>query len=286
MKLDLRRKRDLGAILDDAFAVYRANFGTLLLISFVVVVPVYLLVYGVGLGYLWSDYDASTGSEVRIGDVADSMAGLAAQLLVITPLVTAMTVHVVRRSAEGARAPAGEAVRFGIDVFPKLLLAIVLVALGVFGGLLLLVVPGIILAVRWVVVAQAVVVEGRSGGDALSRSFELTRGRGWFAFLVLFVLNLLVGVLSAAVLVPLDAAAKSADTMALTMVGQMISSVLSLPLVAAGYTLLYYSLVAEKEGVAAPPATPVPEASTLPGVPGTYGDGWAPPSAPSGPRSP
>src|SRR5205085_1213197 len=122
---------------------------------------------------------------------------------------------------------------------------------------------------------------------ALRRSMDLTRGRGWFAFLVLFVLNLLVGVLSAVILVPLDYAAQQADTMALSMVSQMISSVLSLPLVAVAYTLLYYALVAEKEGPAPVGAgTPEPAvagaAQSLPGVPGTFGDGWAPPRPPGG----
>lgn len=287
MKIDLRRKRDLGKILDDSFALYRAHFGTLLLIAIAIVVPVYLLVYGVGLGYLWAGYDAASGTEIELADVGETFAGLAAQLLIVTPLVTAMTIHVVRTAAEGKRASAGEAVSAGLDAFPKLLLAMVLVALGVFGGLLLLIVPGIILAVRWIVVTQAVVVEGRTGTDALNRSFELTRGRGWFAFMVLIVLNLLVGVLSAVILLPLDYAAEQADTMALNMVAQMISSVLSLPLVAAAYTLLYYSLVAEAEGTgdAAPDvlaASSEPAPSSLPGVPGTFGDGWAPPRPPGG----
>lgn len=287
MSIDLRRKRDLGKILDDSFALYRAHFGTLLLIAVAIVVPVYLLVYGVGLGYLWAGYDAASGTEIKLADVGETFAGLAAQFLIVTPLVTAMTIHVVRTAAEGKRASAGEAVSAGLDAFPKLLLAMVLVALGVFGGLLLLIVPGVILAVRWVVVTQAVVVEGRTGTDALSRSFELTRGRGWFSFLVLIVLNLLVGVLSAVILLPLDYAAQQADTMALSMVGQMISSVLSLPLLAAAYTLLYFSLVSESGGPAAPAAVQSaaaaePASSSLPGVPGTFGDGWAPPRPPGG----
>lgn len=292
MKLQLQRKRDLGAILDDSFAIYRANFGTLLLLSAIVVVPVYLLVFGVGLGWLWSDYDVAKGSEIKLSDVSETLVGLAAQLLVVTPLVTAMVVHAVRTMADGAKPRAGEAIRAGVDVFPALLGAILLVALGVLGGLVLLIVPGVILAVRWIVVSQVVVLEGLRGGEALNRSFELTRGHGWFSFLLLFVLNLLVGVLSAVVLVPLGAAAESADTMALSMLAQIISSVLSLPLVAVAYTLLYYSLKAEKDGVVAPPdAGEEPDTSawpgreeaapqSLPGVPGTFGDGWAPPRPP------
>ncbi|MFL5846138.1 MAG: hypothetical protein ACJ762_15735 [Solirubrobacteraceae bacterium] len=286
MKTELRRKRDLGKILDDSFALYRAHWRTLLAISALIVVPVYLLVYGVGLGYLWSGYDAgASGNEVDLGALADTFAGLVAQLFVVTPLVTAMTVHVVRTAADGSRAGPAAALRAGLDVFPKLLVAILLVGLGVFLGLIALIIPGVILAVRWVVVSQVVVVEGREGTDALRRSFDLTRDRGWHTFLVLFVLNLLVGVLGAVILVPLDYAAEQADTMALSMVSQILSSTLSLPLVAIAYTLLYYSLVAEKEGAApadpaTPAAPPVTDAQSLPGVPGTFGDGWAPPRPP------
>jgi hypothetical protein len=303
MKLELRRKRDLGRILDDAFAIYRARFGTLVLIAALVVVPVYLLVYGVGLGWLWSGYDASSVSatEIELADAAEQLAGLAAQLLVVTPLVTAMTVHIVRNAAEERRPTAREALAVGLDLFPKLLLTIALVALGVFGGFLLLIVPGIILAVRWVVVSQVVVVEGLSGSAAMRRSFDLTRDRFWASFLVLFVLLLLVSVLSAVVLAPLEYAAEEADAMALSLLGQILSSVLTLPLVAVAYTLLYFSLIADKEGAAPPAASPGPDVSgwrepeptatapqtapgSLPGVgaggDGLFGDGWAPPRPP------
>jgi len=296
MKLELRRKRDLGRILDDSFAVYRANFGTLALIAAAVVVPVYLLVYGVGLGWLWSGYDArASGTELELGDAAEQVAGLAAQLLVVTPLVTAMTVHVVRTAAEDRRASARDAIAVGLDLFPKLLLAIALVGLGVFGGFMLLIVPGVILAVRWMVVSQVVVVEGRGGSEALRRSFDLTRGRFWASFLVLFVLSLLAGVLSAIVLAPLEYAAEEADTMALSLLGQVIGSVLTLPLVAVAYTLLYFSLITEAGGAVTAldtgerPNHPEAAESTgrsdgqpesLPGVPGTFGNGWAPPAPP------
>lgn len=294
MKLELRRKRDLGRILDDSFSVYRANFGTLLLIAAAVVVPVYLLVYGFGLGWLWSGYETRvTGTELELADVSDQLVGIAAQLLVVTPLVTAMTVHLVRTAAEEQRAPARDAIAVGLDLFPTLLLTVALFGLGVIGGFMLLIVPGVILMVRWLVISQVVVVEGRGGTEALRRSFDLTRGRFWPSLLVLFVLSLLAGLAAAVVQAPLEYAAEQADTMALSLLGQVLGSVLTLPLVAVAYTLLYFSLVAETEGPAAaatpspvaytPPGAPSPasdEPTSLPGVPGTFGDGWAPPSPP------
>lgn len=295
MKLDLRRKRDLGRILDDAFAIYRANFRTLLLIAAAVVVPVYLLVYGVGLGWLWSGYETrATGTELELADVSDQLVGITAQLLVVTPLVTAMTVHLVRTVAEEQRPSARHAIAVGLDLFPKLLLTVALFGLGVIGGFMLLIVPGVILMVRWLVISQVVVVEGRSGTEALRRSFELTRGRFWPSFLVLLVLSLLAGVLAAIVLAPLEYAAEQADTMALSLLGQVLGSVLTLPLVAVAYTLLYFSLITEREepataaaplpGAFQPPRAaeppPASEPASLPGVPGTFGDGFAPPAPP------
>ena len=289
MTIDLQRKRDLGKILDDSFALYRANFRTLLLLAAAVVIPVHLLVYGVGLGWLWSDYPAAPDG-VRIGDLAEQAGGLAAQLLVVTPLVTAMTVYVVREAAREGKASAGAAFRAGLDVFAPLFGAVLLTAAGVALGLLALIVPGIILAVRWVVVPQTVVIEGRSGTDALRRSLELTRGKAWFAAFVLITANLIVGLLSAIALVPLESAARSADTLALSMVGQMVGAIFSVPLLAVAYTLLYYALLAERgerpsDGVPAPsPGRSVPAgepAGSLEGVPGTFGDGWAPPTPPA-----
>lgn len=299
--VQLRKQRDMGTILDDSWALYRGNWRTLLLVALAIVVPVHVLVFGVGLGWLWSDYPAAS-DKVALADVGDQLAGLAAQLLVVTPLVTAMTVHVVLAAADGRRAGAGETFAAGFDVFARLFVAVILVALAVATGLLLLIIPGLFLAVRLLVVPQAVVIEGLGSGDALGRSYALTQNRWWHVFFVVLLVNILVGVFSAVVTVPLEAAAKAADTQALSLLGQIIGAVFALPLLAVAYTLLYFSLVAEKEGAPAAPTAAPPDAGpqppsepaaeppgpqTLPGVPGTYGespptfgDGWAPPRPP------
>jgi hypothetical protein len=289
MPLDLQRKRDLGRILDDTFALYRAHWRTLLAIALVVVVPVHLIVFGAGLGWLWEGYDApETGDALEWSDLTDSLVGLAAQVLVVVPLVTAMTVHVIRAAGSGQSATTGDALRAGLQVFAALVGAVVLVALGVTAGLFFLIVPGLILMVRWAVVPQIVVIEGRLGGDALRRGFDLTRGQGWLTFLVVLVTNLLAGVCSGLIQVPLVYAAEAADSQAIVLVGQMLGLLITVPIVAVSLTLLYYTLVAVKEGVVTPPpsapvlpgAQPVPGPQTLPGVPGTFGDGFAPPTPP------
>ena len=78
MPLDLQARRDLARILDDAFALYRAHWRTLLAVSAAIVIPVQVGVLGLGLGWLFSDYDSTRPQ----GEV---IAGVASQLFVVTP---------------------------------------------------------------------------------------------------------------------------------------------------------------------------------------------------------
>jgi hypothetical protein len=67
-----------------------------------------------------------------------------------------------------------------------------LAGLGILVGFLLLIIPGIYLAVSWVMVGALVVIEGLSGTTALKRSRSLVSGHWWHAFGVLFV-TMLIG---------------------------------------------------------------------------------------------
>jgi hypothetical protein len=101
--------------------------------------------------------------------------------------------------------------------------------------------------VRYGLIGQVVIVEGRSGADALARSSELVRGRWWHTAVVLGALNmttvatqLLVGLLLLIV----------TDGVPLWLFSAILPFVTSLvvPLVAIGTTLLYGDAVAEEQG--------------------------------------
>ena len=74
--------------------------------------------------------------------------------------------------------------------------SMVLAMLGTGIGILLFVVPGLILLVRWWVWAPASLVEGCGPGRALGRSVELTRGVRWTVFWVWLVTFLVSGALN------------------------------------------------------------------------------------------
>jgi hypothetical protein len=231
--LDLRRPRDVGALIADGFSLYFREFRTFFLIAAAVVVPVELIVGGIGLGQLMSDYDASPS-------VAESLIPIFTSLLVIAPLTTAMSIYALLEVSDGRRPRATETIQHGLDVFAPLLLVMVLYAAGVAVGLLLLIVPGIYLLVRWSFCIQAVVVDGRRVLDALRRSAELVDGSWWRVFGVTLAANFLVGALSAVVGAPFLAAADSSGSAVYRLIGQTIGGVLFAPPAALITTLLYF----------------------------------------------
>lgn len=73
----------------------------------------------------------------------------------------------------------------------NLVITSTLVGLGVAVGLIFCVAPGVYLAVSWAVAIPVVVLEGRSGPDALTRSNQLVEGNRWQVLLVLFIFSIL-----------------------------------------------------------------------------------------------
>jgi Membrane domain of glycerophosphoryl diester phosphodiesterase len=115
------------------------------------------------------------------------------------------------------------------------------------------------LLVRWALIAQVVILEGKSPRAALRRSSQLVRGDWWrVASLVLFVttIGLLLGPLLGAILL----FATSASFNFVNLISSLVY-VFALPFVAIATTYLYFDLELEKgeqperEAVAVPAPT-------------------------------
>ena len=59
---DLSRSRDVTALFADALGVYFRHFGTFIALSAAIVIPVQLIVGGIGLHQLTASYDRSPGT--------------------------------------------------------------------------------------------------------------------------------------------------------------------------------------------------------------------------------
>lgn len=98
------------------------------------------------------------------------------ELFLIGPLVSALHVHAVAEVKREREPELASVARQGLRVLPVVAAATIVSWLGITLGFFALVVPGIILMLRWYVVAQAAAIEHEGWLPALRRSRQLTKG--------------------------------------------------------------------------------------------------------------
>jgi hypothetical protein len=255
--VDLTRRRELGELVEDTWRLFTSNLGLFLPIAVAIIVPVDLLVLGVGYGQLWERYDASPPA-------GEQATALVLRFAVFQPLVTAAMIAAVMAMGDGARPTPGWSIARGMERWAAVIAVILLTAVLVLVGLICLIVPGIYLGVALYFSAQAVVAEDRSPVDALARSRELVRGQWWRVFGIGIVFSVMIGVTTALLSAGMSAVADATDIQAFSLVGAMIGDVLSIAFTALAATLVFSDLRVRQEGTPPPPRW-APEGWEAPG---------------------
>lgn len=244
--VDLTRRRELGELVEATWRVFTSNLGLFLPIAVVIIVPVDLVVLGIGYGELWKSYDASPppGRQVTAAVL---------RYLVFQPLVTAAHIAAVMALGRGERPTPWWSIARGMERWGAVLAVILLSALAIFAGFIVLIVPGIYLGVALYFSAQAVVAEDRSPIDALRRSRDLVRGQWWRVFGIGIVFSVMIGVVGGLIGALGRGVAKSADSQAPALLGAMIGDVFTIAFTALAATLVFFDLRTRREGAPPPP---------------------------------
>jgi len=243
-RLDLGHPRDVTELLGDALRLLLAHPLRFLAMSAAIVVPAHLVVSGVGLEHLTAPYRPGARE-------VETIIATAVSFILVAPLVTAATIHALESVARGERPSAAASVLAALETFTPLLMAVLLSAAGVVLGLAALLLPGIYLAVRWVFVPQAVMIEGARGAEALRSSWRAVEGSWWRCLGVVLLANLAAALPGLVVIVPVDALAEAADREAVSLVGMILIETLTAPFVALVTTLLFFDLRVRREGARA-----------------------------------
>jgi hypothetical protein len=158
-------------------------------------------------------------------------------------------VEAVRDVMDGrADSSVGELYRKVQPRLPALIVAGLLAGLGIGLGLLLFVVPGLYLLTIWSLIVVVIVLEGRSAGEAFTRSRELVRGHGWSVFGLLIITFILVAIASGVIRLVFSPLPDFLDDW----LGALIAHSLTVPFAAAALTVAYYRLTASREQPVAP----------------------------------
>jgi hypothetical protein len=186
---DLERSRSLGEILKGAAVLYRRFPWLFAVLAFGVILPWQLAVLAVtGYGPLHRGHEALLTSFL-VEALRNNLIG---------PLISALHIYAVVEIGKGRRPRLATVARHGLLVLPVVAAAEIVANIGIALGSML-VIPGIILALRWSVVAQAAAAERIGWSDALSRSGELARGHYGHVFVVFLTGGLLAFALVLAV---------------------------------------------------------------------------------------
>jgi hypothetical protein len=229
-----------GEILDVAFSLYRRHFTTLASVALAsqspaIVVTVYVEAAG---GMLQNP-------------------GLTFLSLVISSVCTAVgmgaSTKIIAEAYLGRAATPGRALAAVLPHLGRIVVLTIVISMLVSFGLILLVVPGLILATGLAVSACAVVVEELTPMDAMNRSWNLTKGHRGKVFLTLLVAFALLYIVTfaATMLAGVVATLSGADTLTALLIGAAISAIFSIliyPYTYAAVTVLYYDLRVRKEG--------------------------------------
>lgn len=257
----MSRPRTASRLLVGTVELYRRYPWLFLVLAAAVIVPYELIVLAITGTGAFSRSNLSFGTEQLLTLV---------DLVLVTPLVSALHVHAVAKVREDREPRIGNVVLQGLKVLPVVAAATIISWFGVMLGIVLLIVPGIILMLRWAVVAQAAAIEHEGWLPALRRSRQLTEGhyRHVAAFLILvFVIALVPSIAGGIVFGHHDTSAASFLT------GLAVRVVIA-SFTALATALLYYDLVARWEMTAAAAGAIAPtSASAVPtGATGTSFD--------------
>lgn len=212
---------ETGDVLGRSWGLYRAHWVHLVTIAAVVLVP---------LGVVNALLRLLGWPGIVVGTALD----LAALFLVNGALVKA--VDDVRSGRP--ELSVGATFAFAGRRLVVLAIAGVLAGIGIFVGLLLLIVPGIVLLTWWFVLSPVIVLEDEGVLGAFGRSRGLVRGRAWpvcGVAVVTLLLGLGVGFVLGAATLPLGGAVSG-------FVESAIGNLIVAPFVAVAATLTYFEL--------------------------------------------
>ena len=240
----------IGETLDAAVRLYRANWKTMMLIVAVVSVP-FTVIQNLAINAVQHPFVINDQTFIQNRGLAVIWLFLGLYYLLLAPILRGAVVRVVAGIYLGERTTASQSLQFALTKFAPLLVALILSGLLIALGFIALIVPGIILWIRYQFVVPAVVVEGAGGTAALGRSWRLSKGRSWPIFATLFLAGLITAVISAILAIPgLILAANGGATTTgwiIRAVFSSIAQVITTPFVSTVGVLLYFDARIRKE---------------------------------------
>lgn len=231
-------------ILDQSFRIYRIYFLRLITIAAVILIPCELIKFF--LEHVWKQ--ESLGLTVSVTFIG-TLISVVGQQLMITTLIAAVSNHYLNRPILLA-----DSLRTALPKIVTVILASISTGLIIGLGFLLLIVPGIIFALLFYLIAPVIVIENTGPIKAMERSKELVEGymrKVFCVALLLFIIGLLTsgaGMVLVRYTVGTPTIQSPPTVHFVNLLVMLTAQIIIAPLSAIASILLYYDLRIRKEG--------------------------------------
>jgi hypothetical protein len=246
----------IGETLDAAIKLYRAHWKTLMGIAAFILVPVNFLQSFLTRNVATSNPFNLSSRPPTLPENSDYVATISAVFaiglfLFIQPFLAAAFARAASDVYMGAKPTIGGVYRFALSRTHSILWVTFLSALAVLGGFILLIVPGILFAIRFGFSPVVVAVEGARGTRAMRRSWRLAKGHFWKILGTLFLAGILSNVVAGILTLPftISGIALGSNGWFLRWIGASIAAVIARPYAAMVGVLLYFDMRVRKEGL-------------------------------------
>ncbi|ATW03043.1 hypothetical protein [Sphingorhabdus sp. YGSMI21] len=239
---DAAEHLDIGRVLNNTFGVIMRNPLIFLGLSFLIVaLPQALVQLATGAATASSDPDAMMAMFSSPSMIAASAGGWLL-VMILSILLQATFIIATVKDLNGQPVSLADCIAQAIGKFLPLIGLGIVMTLGIMAGMILLIIPGLILALMWIVASPVMMAEDKGIIDSLKRSAELTKGsKRWIVllFVVYIILSMILGML----MIPFV----FAGPIAIMLVGLVINT-LTGAIQGTGIAAIYVDLRIVKEG--------------------------------------
>ena len=244
---------DIGRVINRTFGAIKNNFISFFMASFVIMgIPVFL----VSVFPLMSGFSNTVGIGLDSAGFITMAIVSSIVILVGSVILQGALIFGAIADFNGRRARFGECMSVALRYFLPLLGLGILVGFGTMLGFLLLVIPGIIVALGWICSAPVLIVEDQGVTDSMSRSWELTGGYKWWILLlaiIYLVISALIGGVQGA-FTEITGGADYSGPSGFLIINAFLAAVIqavTTMISATGAAAIYFELRQIKEGVGA-----------------------------------
>lgn len=180
----------VGTIISKSFSLLIGRIQSFYLINLIVYLPAFLLAIGSPV------LQTMVGAGAPIAQVMLALLSIGL-VIILQPIGTSAILYIVGSEYIGRKVSLGDAMNFAMGRFGDLIITGLIAGCMVMLGFVFCIVPGIILALRYMLATQVVIFENLSGFSALKRSSQLTTGHQWRVVGILLLVGLGTGIANA-----------------------------------------------------------------------------------------